>query len=167
MSDSKDILAQYVADSLALFREANIVLPKKAKANIYHHAGVDLVYQIGALFVNVVDRDYCKSFVVMQKGQRYPVHYHRLKTESMYALYGELIITIDGIDHILNPGEIFHIDRGQDHAFFTKTGTVFEEISTRYMPNDSVYMEEAIRDAPYSYRKTVLNEEKWEAIIRV
>ncbi len=165
MSEPRNILTQYIEDSMALLRTANIVLPQRAKANVYHHAGVESIYRIGAMFINVVERDYCKSFVVMQAGQSYPSHFHRIKTESMYALYGVLTITIDGVEHILHPGEILHIERGQDHAFYTETGAVFEEISTTYILNDSVYLDAHIRQSPYTYRRTVINEQQWEVMI--
>ena len=160
-----NVLNQYINDSLDILREASVVLPRIAKANIYHHTGISNIYQIGAMFINVVDRDYCKSIVVMQKGQDYPNHYHKIKTESMFVLYGELVVVIEGEEHLLKPGEIIHVERGQDHSFYTKTGTVFEEISTMYVRNDSVYLDEQIRNASYSFRRTVINEKQWEEII--
>ena len=166
MNEGNDSLKNYVSDSLKLLKRAAVVLPKKAKACIYHHHGIDNIYQVGAMFINVVDRDYCKSIVVMQKDQHYPEHYHKIKTESMYVHYGELVVVVDKIEHRLLPGEIIHIERGQDHSFYTVTGTVFEEISTMYIANDSVYQDEAIRKALYSFRRTVINEIKWEEIIR-
>ena len=166
MSEAQDILNRYVEDSLRLLRRAGIVFPKQAKVSLYHHAGLERIAEIGAAFINIVDRDYCKSYVLMQPGQRYPDHYHKIKTESMYVLYGELVIRLDGVEHRLQPGEILHIERGQDHSFHTETGAVFEEISTTYVPNDSVYLEETIRRAPYSFRRTVLNEQQWEEAVR-
>ena len=165
MTVSDNILNLYIKDSLDLLHEGSVVLPKTAKVNIYHHTGIQNIYQVGAMFINVVDRDYCKSIVVMQKGQDYPNHYHKIKTESMYVLYGELVVVIEGTEHLLKPGEIIHVERGQDHSFYTKTGVVFEEISTMYVRNDSVYLEEQIRNAPYSFRRTVLNEKQWEEVI--
>ena len=165
MYESNDLLNRYVSDTLNLLRKASIVLPKKANANIYHHEGVEHVYQTGAMFINVVNRDYCKSIVVMQKKQSYPNHYHMIKTESMYVHYGELVVVIEDKKNRLQPGEIIHVERGQDHYFYTETGVVFEEISTMYMRNDSVYTDEFIRNEPYSFRRTVLNEKQWEEII--
>ncbi len=162
---SDNELKKYVNDSLHLLHEGSVVLPRKAKVSIYHHTGISNIFNVGAMFINVVDRDYCKSIVVMQKGQDYPNHYHRIKTESMYVLYGELVVVIEGVAHLLKPGEIVHVERGQDHSFYTKTGVVFEEISTMYIRNDSVYLDEHIRNAPYSYRRTVLNEQQWEEVI--
>jgi N-acetylneuraminate synthase len=164
--NDETLLDRYLSDSLRLLRQAAIVLPRRATASIYHHEGATSVYQTGALFIKVVDRDYCKSYVVMQAHQRYPDHYHRIKTESMYVLWGELTVALDGTEHRLGPGEIIHIERGQDHAFYTERGTVFEEISTTYVPNDSVYLDETIRKAPYSVRRSLLNETQWEELLR-
>ena len=138
----------------------------KATVNVYHHGGWDKVYQIGALFINVINKDYCKSFVVMQKNQDYPVHYHKIKSETFYVLYGELILTIDGKEIRLHPGEMESIERGQDHSFRTEIGVVFEEISTMYMPNDSIYVDEEIARNNYHLRRTTLTQEDWEEVIK-
>ena len=155
-------LEHYLADCLDLLRRGGIVLPRQARVTFYHHEGLPELEKTGALFLNIVDRDYCKSYVVMKKGQRYPSHYHQIKTESFYMLWGQLRVELDGTEHRLEPGDLLSIERGQDHAFSTDTGAVFEEISTRYVPNDSVYLEERIRRAPYSFRRTVLTQQQWE-----
>jgi len=159
-------LDEFVDYSLGLLKTAHIVLPKQAKVNIYHHKGTEKLMQVGAMFINVVNRDYCKSLVVMKDGQQYPSHYHRIKTESFYVLYGELIVTVDGVEHRIQPGEMLHIERGQDHSFSTETGTAFEEISTMYVPNDSVYLDESIAAKSYAERRTTLTAEQWKEIIQ-
>lgn len=161
----KKILDEYIARSVKLMKNAHIVFPKTATVNIYHHMGIDKLSETGAMFINVVNRDYCKSLVVMQPGQAYPNHYHRIKTETFYVLEGEFITNIDGVEHIIYPGEMIHIDRGQDHLFYTRTGTVFEEISTMYVPNDSVYTDEEIARKSYAQRRTSITPEEWKEII--
>jgi len=161
-NDEKRVIDEYVARSLKLMKQAHIIFPKTAAVNIYHHLGVDKLGETGAMFINVVNRDYCKSLVVMQPGQAYPTHYHRIKTETFYVLDGEFITNIDGIEYKVYPGEMIHIDRGQDHSFYTHTGTVFEEISTMYVPNDSVYTDPQIAKTSYSQRRTTITPEEWK-----
>lgn len=153
-------------DSLALFDKANIVLPKRARVYIYHHTGKQRIFDVGATFVNVVNRDFCKSYVIMLPNQRYPLHYHRIKSESFYVLSGELIVDVEREGFSLMPGELFNIERGQDHSFSTKTGVIFEEISTKYVMNDSVYLDHTIRESDYSIRRTVISEKEWMEVIK-
>jgi len=162
--EEKSIITQYTDECIGMMKAAHIVLPKQATVNIYHHRGKARLAETGAMFINVVNRDYCKSVVVMTAGQSYPNHYHRIKTESFYVLHGELTLTIDGEQHKVLPGELMHIERGQDHAFSTDKGVVFEEISTVYMPNDSVYTDDDIAKTNYTQRRTTLNSDEWKEI---
>ena len=166
MEQKASAINKYLDCSLNMLNTAHIVLPKKATVNIYHHLGVDNLYDTGAMFINIVNRDYCKSIVVMHPGQQYPLHYHRIKTESFYVLYGKLTVIVDGVSNDISPGEMLHIERGQDHSFSTAGGTIFEEISTMYVPNDSVYLDPKIASKTYTERRTTLKPEQWEEIIQ-
>lgn len=160
------ILNQYIYEAMHLFKNANIVFPKDANVSIYHHRGIDKIYQVGAMFINVVNRDYCKSYVVMLSGQNYPNHYHKIKMESFYVLKNTLSLMIDGNEFLLEAGECLNIERGQDHSFKTNTGVVFEEISTMYVANDSVYLEKEIKDASYAERRTIIKQEEWKELCK-
>ncbi len=160
------MINDYVENCLGLLKQARIVLPKEASVNIYHHKGILELQSTGAMFINIVNRDYCKSIVVMTPGQAYPNHYHNIKTESFYVLFGELDLVIDGKEYKVSPGELMNVERGQDHSFSTKAGTVFEEISTMYVPNDSVYTDEQIAKTGYSRRRTTLSLDEWKEIIK-
>ena len=159
------ILVEYLNDSLNIFKNSGLVLPKYATVNIYHHKGKNFVYETGALFINVINRDYCKNFVVMLAGQNYPNHYHIQKTESCYVLHGDFFVNLDGVTHNLLPGELISIDKRQNHSFGSKNGVVFEELSTTYVLNDSIYLDEKIKNASYSVRRTTLTSEDWSEII--
>ena len=149
-----------------MFDEANIVRPKEASIHIYHHNGVENFKKTGAVFINVVNRDYCKSYIIMLQGQNYPGHYHKIKTESFYMLYGSLEVEVDGESRLLKPGDMMHVERGQDHSFWTRTGAVFEEISTMYVPNDSMYLDREVRNRKYDQRRTSVKINEWEEISR-
>ena len=159
------ILTEYLNSALNIFKNAGIVLPKNAAVNLYHHKGKNKIYETGALFVNIINRDYCKSFVVMLPGQNYPNHYHIQKTESCYVYYGDFFIELEGKIYNLSAGELINIDRRQSHSFGTKGGVLFEEISTTYVPNDSIYFDEKIKNASYAERRTTLTSEDWSEII--
>lgn len=159
-------LLEVLKEAFTLFDEANIVRPKEASIHIYHHNGVENFKKTGAVFINVVNRDYCKSYIIMLQGQNYPGHYHKIKTESFYMLYGSLEVEVDGESRLLKPGDMMHVERGQDHSFWTRTGAVFEEISTMYVPNDSMYLDREVRNRKYDQRRTSVKINEWEEISR-
>lgn len=155
---------QYLNKALSILSDTHIVLPKVATINVYHHVGREHIEETGALFMNVVNNDYCKSYVVMTEGQKYPEHFHKIKNETFYVLHGTLVVVLDGEEHILQAGEMLDISRGQDHSFWGLGDVVFEEISTTYLPNDSLYLDESINQKSYLDRRTVVRPEEWKEI---
>ena len=113
-TEQKIIAVEYLKDAMIFFSKAGIVLPKDAVINIYHHNGAGHIRETGAVFINIVNRDYCKSYIVMLQGQNYPCHYHKIKTESFYLLFGSLGVYIEEQEYLLEPGEMLHIERGQE-----------------------------------------------------
>jgi len=95
--------------------------------------GIENFTETGAVFICVIQHDYCKFIVIMMPGQKYPLHYHRIKDESFFVLYGDLTITIEDNVHVLSKGDILNVPRRFTHSFATKNGCVFEEISTAYL----------------------------------
>lgn len=162
--NDEQILEKYLHDSLCAMAEAKIVFPKECKVSIYHHKGIHNIYHTGATFMNVVNRDYCKSYVIILPGQKYPNHYHRIKRESFYVLHGSLRVQIEDDNHILNEGEMLHVERGQEHSFWSDQGVIFEEISTMYVANDSVYTDESILKTSYTARRTIIQMDDWKGI---
>lgn len=156
----------HLKEAFSILDKAHIVFPKEATVKIYHHRGRDHFVEMGAVFINVVNRDYCKSYVIMLPGQRYPYHYHKIKMESFYILFGTLKVEINAVVHPLDAGEMIHIERGEDHAFWSDGGVVFEELSTNYTQNDSFYLEDAIQKTTYAQRRTLLTAEEWRAVCR-
>lgn len=155
---------EYFKNVLGIMRDATIVFPIEAIINIYHHKGKKLINEVGATFMNIVNRDYCKSYVIMLKGQHYPNHYHRIKIESFYVLYGTLMVSLDGEIHNIEAGGMLNVDRGQDHSFWAEDDVIFEEISTKYVSNDSVYLDDDIRKITYEEKRTTINFREWKEI---
>lgn len=167
VQNNKDkALKDFVNEFIAVFSDSGLTMPIETTVNVYHHCGIENIRKTGAVFMNVVNEVYCKSYVIMTLGQHYPDHYHRIKTESFFVHYGTLCVTVDEKEYVLKPGEILNIGRGQNHSFFTDTGTVFEELSTKYVPNDSVYIDEKIAKTTYAERRTTFDSEQWKEIVR-
>lgn len=148
--------------ALEVMDRAHLVLPKNSTFEIYHHYGYENFKKIGAVFLKVVNKEYCKSYVIMLGGQKYPPHYHKIKQETFYILYGDLTVVKENTPYMLFPGEMLDVERLEAHSFYTETGTVFEEISTTYLRNDSIYIDENIRKKLYNRRKTIVSYDEWE-----
>ena len=123
----------------ALLNTARILLPNDFKVEYSHHHGWARFNEIGAFLIDVVNREYCKKYIIQIPGQRHPAHYHKLKEETFAVLFGELRATIDSRERVLQPGDQALVLPGVWHDFHTTTGVVFEEISTTHHNDDSVY----------------------------
>lgn len=140
-----------------LLLTSGVVLPKQGEVKLYHHKGIDRFNEVGAIFISVIQNDYCKFIVAMLGGQSYPVHYHRIKDESYFILYGDLKVTIEDETSRLEKGDVINVPRRFMHSFSTERGCVFEEVSTAYLNNDSVYDDESIRNIEKKEKVTVYN----------
>ncbi|MDP2923374.1 MAG: N-acetylneuraminate synthase family protein [Candidatus Omnitrophota bacterium] len=124
--------------------ESRVFLPNKLELEISHHYGIENFEQWGAVLINCINREYCKKLIILLAGQSHPVHYHAKKEETFNILYGSLTINISGQEKEYKPGEIVTIERGIKHGFSCKNGTVFEEVSTTSLAEDSFYEDQQI-----------------------
>lgn len=139
-----------------LIVQSHLVLSKESVVEIYHHLGMENFRETGAVFINIINKEYCKSYVVLLAGQSYPKHYHKIKTETFFVIYGDLIVSREDDEFLLKPGDLLSIERGENHFFFSNTGAVFEEMSTTYIKNDSIYENHDIRRRSYEQRRTLI-----------
>lgn len=131
-----------------MLKESKTIIPNRVDMEISCHYGIDRFEEWGAVIIKVVNREYCKMHLVLFPGQKYPLHHHKLKEESLLILFGDLTLTMEGYDKGLCAGDIVTVERGADHSFSTKNGVIIEEISTTYYKGDSYYKEEAINKNP-------------------
>ena len=134
--------------------EAKIYLGDNFEAELSHHYGMKHFRQFGAIIISIVNREYCKKLIAVLPGQKHPVHMHEIKEETFQLLYGDLQVEIDGTVVELKPGDIQTVLRGTKHAFTSRTGAVFEEISTTHVMNDSYYDDPQIAKLDPIERKT-------------
>lgn len=153
--------SQVIKDALhevkALLSEAHVTLDHTFDVEYSHHYGIERFHEVGATFIECVNRDYCKKVVVVLPGQRHPSHYHKRKEETFQILYGEVHVEIGGIHRVMRPGETVLIQAGVWHGFWSETGAVFEEISTTHYPDDSFYHDRRIQRLAREERKTIVN----------
>lgn len=148
-----------VHDAKGMLYEAQIELGRDITIELSHHFGIDSFRQYGAVLASVVNRSYCKKVILVFPGQQHPSHYHRKKEETFQVLWGELEVDLEGVTSILHPGDKMLVEPGQAHAFRSKTGVIFEEVSTTYERDDSVYVDPAINGMDPMERKTLV--ENW------
>lgn len=141
----------------ALLNEAGVRLGSEFSVEYSHHDGIENFERTGAALIDCVNRSYCKKIVVQLPGQHHPLHFHKIKEETFQVLYGRLEVEVDGHYKQLNPGDICLVQPGVWHRFWTETGCVFEEISTRAIKGDSVYADKRIDSLQLAERKTVVD----------
>jgi len=141
----------------ALLAKASVPLNSDFEVEYSHHYGLENFTKTGAVLIKCVDRDYCKKVIVQLPGQAHPSHFHKSKEETFQILHGILEVEIDRHRKTLRPGDTCLVQPGVWHSFWTETGCVFEEISSRDLPGDSVYAEKRITRMERSERKTVVD----------
>ena len=151
------LLKKAVHEVKALLTYAHVPLSHNFTTEYSHHYGIQNFREVGAVLINVINRDYCKKILVQLAGQRHPSHYHKLKEETFLVIWGELKSVLDGKEKILKPGDTLMVPPGVWHSFSTETGCVFEEISTTAYSNDSVYKDDSINKLTSGQRKTIVD----------
>lgn len=154
------IVRSAVHDAKGMLYEAGIALGSDFEVEISHHYGMKHFRQYGAIIINIINREYCKKYIIVLPGQFHPSHAHRVKEETFQVLYGELKVQIDGQEEkTLHPGDMQTVLRGEFHSFSSETGAIFEEVSTQHMKSDSYYKDPEIAQKDPIERKTFLK--KW------
>lgn len=145
-----------IHDAKGMLYEAGIALGNDFEIELSHHYGMQHFRQFGAIIINIINREYCKKLIIVLPGQKHPCHYHKVKEETFQLLYGDLQVTMDGRAINMVPGDIQTVLRGEEHAFTSTKGAIFEEVSTTHVKNDSYYEDEKIRRLDPMERKTIM-----------
>ncbi len=145
-----------IHDAKGMLYEAGIALGKDFEVELSHHYGMQHFRQVGAIIINVINREYCKKLLIVLPGQKHPIHAHKVKEETFQLLYGDLQVNIDGKEISMVPGDIQTVLRGEKHSFTSVNGAIFEEVSTTHVRNDSYYDDPKIRRLDPIERKTIM-----------
>jgi len=155
-ASKKDIIYHTIHAVRGMLNSARIPLSHEVSVEISHHYGIDNFHEIGCILVECFNREYAKKLIIQFPGQWNPDHYHKRKDETFHILQGNLEAVIDGKEKLLIPGDTLWVPRGVLHGFGTKTGVIFEEISTTSFNDDSFYADKNIANMPREERKTRL-----------
>lgn len=147
------LLSSIAARAKEMLDEARISLDDDAEVELSHQFGFERFFEVGAVIVDVVNREYCKKLVIQFPGQTHPNHRHIQKEETFQVLSGTVDLLLDGKPIRLEAGQKQLVERETLHAFSTETGMIFEEVSTTHIKGDSVYEDTSVPSDPTT-RKT-------------
>lgn len=157
--NKQQLIWQIYAQVKQFLLTSNVTIPEKFQIELSHHYGLQKFYEFGAAIITFFNREYAKKILVVLPNQQHPTHNHHLKEETFFVLKGELELSIydgekDNI-YILKEGDHFTVERDMLHSFLSRTGCIFEEVSTTQHPNDSEYLDIEIMQN-YNDRKSLV-----------
>jgi len=136
-------------------KQANLVIPEDCVLEISSHYGISDFRNNGCAIFSLVNREYCKKYIILLPGQTHPAQFHKIKEETFILISGDLKLSIDSKDHNLSKGSICVIKRGSVHEMTTENGCIIEELSTTHIPDDSYYLDNNINNN--KNRKFIVN----------
>jgi len=152
--NSRAQVDKIICEVKKMLKRSKVIVPGQLELEISHHYGLDHFHQHGSTIITVVNREYCKRVIVLLAGQTHPEQYHKLKDETYHILYGEISLTLDGVQSCRKMNDVVVIPREARHGFSTRCGTVIEEVSSYYTQGDSYYTDSSIEENPN--RKTYI-----------
>jgi quercetin dioxygenase-like cupin family protein len=85
------------------------------------HAGEFIWFGAGLFTFKVTSEQSGGVFILsedtMSRGKTTPLHVHPVHDETVYVIDGELLVHLDGVEHMSGPGSVVAIPRGTPHAF--------------------------------------------------
>ena len=85
----------------------------------------------------IANRDYCGKRVILNKGFRCSMHYHKNKDETFYILNGKVLMEIGDKKQIMLPGSSILITPLTKHRFTGLEDSEIIEFSTHHEDSDS------------------------------
>lgn len=94
----------------------------------------------------IVNNDkYCGKKLVLKKGYKCSLHYHKIKDETFYVLSGKILLELEYREvkktRVMEAGEIASIAPLMVHRFSGLENSVIIEFSTYHMEEDSYRIE--------------------------
>lgn len=89
---------------------------------------------------------YCGKLLTVNEGAQGSYHYHKEKEETFYCLYGEVSLTIEGRDYMLNSlSSPRTIEVGEKHSIVGLKTSVILEVSTPHNDDDVYRLRDSVR----------------------
>src|SRR5262245_13233474 len=80
----------------------------------------------------IVNREYCGKILVLKKGHRCSLHYHKVKDEHFLVTKGKVLLELGSEQWILEPGDHRHVPTGTVHRFSGLLDSEIVELSTNH-----------------------------------
>jgi N-acetylneuraminate synthase len=155
--DLINVTREIIHEAKGMINEANIITGDDIEIELSHHYGMASFRKHGAVLLNLINREYCEKLIVVFPEQQHPNHLHRIKEETFQLLWGDLEVKLEDDIIKMKPGDKLLVHPGVFHSFRSKSGAIFQEISTRNTRNDSYYEDPQIRSLDPIERKTILD----------
>ena len=85
----------------------------------------------------IVNKDFCGKLMILKKGYRCSMHFHKNKEETFYIAKGKVLLELDNKDYIMHSGDCIDIKPGSKHRFTGMEKSEIYEFSTHHDDNDS------------------------------
>ena len=85
----------------------------------------------------IVNKEYCGKLLIIHKGYRCSIHYHKKKDETFYLVKGKILMEINGQPRVMKPGDKQYIAPGTKHRFTGLEESELIEFSTHHEEEDS------------------------------
>jgi quercetin dioxygenase-like cupin family protein len=85
----------------------------------------------------IVNREYCGKLLVLRKGYRCSLHFHKIKDEVFYVVKGRVLLELGGQESVMVPGDHAHVATGAIHRFSGLEDSEIIEFSTHHEDSDS------------------------------
>jgi mannose-6-phosphate isomerase-like protein (cupin superfamily) len=89
----------------------------------------------------IVNDSYCGKILVLKRGFRCSLHFHKKKDEVFYIISGSVLMEINGEKQILNPGDSVRVFQLDKHRFSGIEDSKIFECSTTHSDDDSYRIE--------------------------
>jgi mannose-6-phosphate isomerase-like protein (cupin superfamily) len=87
---------------------------------------------------------YCGKFLFVFDGQTCPAHHHRGKHETFYVVHGQIRMTLEGRNRVMNPGDVQTILPGAPHSFQGMGPALLLEVSQPCLLDDNYFADARI-----------------------
>ena len=85
----------------------------------------------------IVNKEYCGKKLVLKKGFRCSMHWHKIKDEVFFVTKGRVLMEVNGTTTVMEPGDKQHIAPEDKHRFSGLEDSEIIEFSTTHMEEDS------------------------------
>ena len=80
---------------------------------------------------------YCGKKLILKKGYRCSLHYHKIKEETFYIQSGKVLMELIDKKFIMNKGDFQNIKPGEWHRFTGLEDSEIFEFSTQHFDEDN------------------------------